>query len=138
MDNTKRVKICEFLREIWFLIVFLLLFLGIKIVVLLLDLYVYIVKYIEMITSAAGTLVIVAIPLLFVSGVIVGLKTFINNNAEEPKDFVRAMEEFITVEINHLKKWSKRIGVAFIAMSVFCKLLKGVTFLLIYNKVVMI
>ena len=134
MDNRKRVKICEFLREIWFLIAISLLYLGFGIVVLLFDLYLYVVKYIEMITSVAGSLVIVAVPLLFVSGIIVGLKTFINNNAEDPKDFVKGMETHIKNEVIRVKKASKGIAKFFITMFCFSGVLTGIVLLIMLEN----
>ena len=134
MDSRKRVKICKFLRNIWPLIAVSLLFLGMKIVVLLLDLYVYAVKYINMITSAAEVLVIVAVPLLFVSGIIVGLKTFINNNAEDPKDFVKGMEAHIKNGIIDAKEASKRIIKLFITVVCFSGVLTGIIGLIMFEN----
>lgn len=136
--SEKELKRCEIGATIYYLIIAPVFFLGAKVVILLFDIYTYFVDSIQEFWGIAENMIVISFPILIWFGIIVGLKKFLHNGFKDFKDFKVGMKEFITVEINYLKKWAKRIGTASIVMFVFCKLLKGVTFLLIYNKVVMI
>ena len=136
--SEKELKRCELGATIYYLIIVPVFFLGAETVILLFSIYKYFVDSIRELWGIAENVIVISFPILIWFGVIVGLKRFLQNGFKDFKDFKVGMKEFITVEINHLKKWAKRIGVASIVWFVFWGLLKGVTSLLIYNKVLMI
>ena len=133
MDNGKRAKICEFLREIWFLIAFLILLLGVGVIALLLKFYIQFWQYADMFWSVSENFLMGFMPIIVLFSIISGLKEYLRNDFRDFEDFKKGVKKYFEDKVNWAKKRGKRIAIILFLIfgcgAVIGELLKGIIYL---------